>query len=188
MGAQDTSAVRRCLFQLKDTRAYLFDSAGQSTETTQNFIPRYLQVIQESKFVLCPRGIGPASIRLFETLKCGRVPVVISDAWVPPDGPSWADCVIRVPENRISTIPGLLKEREVDAERMGCAARREWEMWFAEDVAFHRIVDLCLEIRALRKTPELVARWLPYLQLLRPFHFRHVVASPLARRLIGGLT
>ncbi len=39
-----------------------------------------------SKFVLCPRGRATSSIRFYEAMALGRVPVVIADDWVPPQG------------------------------------------------------------------------------------------------------
>jgi hypothetical protein len=40
---------------------------------------RFREVMSRSMFILCPRGRGTSSIRLYEALAAGRVPVVISD-------------------------------------------------------------------------------------------------------------
>ena len=50
---------------------------------------RYREVLARTRFVLCPRGRGTSSLRLYETLAAGQVPVIISDQWVPPRGPDW---------------------------------------------------------------------------------------------------
>ncbi|MEN9841279.1 MAG: hypothetical protein RL376_1079, partial [Verrucomicrobiota bacterium] len=55
----------------------------------------YADDIARSRFVLCPRGNGLGSIRFFETLQAGRVPVLLSDRWVLPAGPDWSACVVR---------------------------------------------------------------------------------------------
>ena len=47
--------------------------------------------------MICPRGWGSSSIRLFEVMEMGRVPVIISDAWV-NEAPKWADFSVRVSE------------------------------------------------------------------------------------------
>jgi len=39
----------------------------------------YLRVIKESEFTLCPTGSGPNSIRLFEALCLGSIPVLLTD-------------------------------------------------------------------------------------------------------------
>ncbi|MDQ2919268.1 MAG: glycosyltransferase family 47 protein, partial [Verrucomicrobiota bacterium] len=126
-------------------------------------------------FVLCPRGVGASTIRLFETMRMGRVPVILSDEWVPPVGPLWEKFSVRVAEKDFAQVPRLLEEREHMAVPMGQLARREWEEWFSPEVAFHRVVDYCLAIKEGRRWPEALARWPVYLQLARPFHFRRLL-------------
>ena len=38
------------------------------------FKRRYAEVMRRSKFVLCPRGVGTSSYRLYETLESGFIP------------------------------------------------------------------------------------------------------------------
>jgi hypothetical protein len=121
-----------------------------------------------------------------ETMRTGRVPVIISDDWVEPSGPKWEDFSIRVAENAVSDIPRLLEAREAQAVEMGMRARDEWQRWFSDEVAFHRVVEWCLEIRARRRIPEAIARFPVYLQLLRPFHFKRALRS-LSRKISGRL-
>lgn len=113
----------------------------------------------------------------------GRVPVVISDEWVEPTGPDWQGCSIRVAERAIADIPRLLEEREGEALAMGNLAREQWQRWFSDEVAFHRVVDWCLQIRDRRRWPEAIARWPAYLQLLRPFHLKWALRSAMRKAL-----
>jgi len=62
---------------------------------------------------------------------------------------------------------------------MGQAARMEWEHWFADDVRFHQLVELCLDIARNRRIPERWARWTAYLHYLQPFHFRRLIGTTL---------
>ena len=39
----------------------------------------YKDLISESYFSLCPRGYGPTSFRLYESISLGTVPIYISD-------------------------------------------------------------------------------------------------------------
>jgi hypothetical protein len=123
--------------------------------------------MRRSKFVLCPRGLSPASIRLFEAMCAGRVPVVLSDEWVAPDGPKWDNFCVFVPERDAASVPRLLEEREGDAIKMGLAARREWEIYFSPEVIFHRVVELCLELQRARTLPDWIERQAVIPQLLR---------------------
>jgi hypothetical protein len=64
---------------------------------------------------------------------------------------------------------------------MGNLARKEWEDWFSDAAAFHRVVEWCLQIRDRRRLPEAIARLPVYLQLLRPFHLRWTLGRMLRK-------
>ena len=87
----------------------------------------YLIELRASSFVLCPRGLGTSTLRTYETMQLGRVPVIISDDWIPSPGPPWESFSIRVPERSVAEIPELLGARKDDAAAMGVAARDAWE-------------------------------------------------------------
>ncbi|MGZ4986153.1 MAG: exostosin domain-containing protein, partial [Chthoniobacterales bacterium] len=146
-----------------------------SPRDRRDYYRRYAELTKASKFVLCPRGLGAATIRLFETMRMGRVPVILSDEWVPPEGPCWEKFSVRAPEKDFAQVPQLLEQFERAAVAMGQLARREWEEWFSPEVAFHRVVEYCLTIKERRRWPESLARWPVYLQLARPFHFRRLL-------------
>lgn len=99
----------------------------------------YRDILLRSRFVLCPRGLATSSMRLYETLAAGRVPVIISDDWVEPAGPAWNEFSIRWPESRTNGLIDLLEERDVEWPRMSQAARFAYEEFFAPSVAFHRL-------------------------------------------------
>jgi len=67
----------------------------------------YKDILSRSRFSLCPRGTGPSTIRFWESLQAGAIPIVISDAMRYPDGFDWNSCIIRVPEKHV----GLLFEK-----------------------------------------------------------------------------
>lgn len=140
---------------------------------------RYAELAKASKFVLCPRGVSASSIRLFETMRMGRAPVILADGWVPPVGPDWGEFSVRVRERDFARVPEMLEERERDAVTMGELARETWVRWFSEEVLFHHLVELCLDIERTRKIPERVARWTAFLHYLQPFHLRRMLARGL---------
>ena len=94
----------------------------------------YRELILDSKFVLCPRGGGDSSYRLFVSMQLGRVPVILSDRWTPPLGPSWGELSIRIAENKVHMIEPILRDFESQAEVMGRNARKAWENWFSPDI------------------------------------------------------
>jgi hypothetical protein len=70
-------------------------------------------------------------VRLFETLKAGRVPVIIADRYVLPEGIDWESCSVRVRERDIAGIPGLLRSHLDRWPEMAAEARRVWERHFS---------------------------------------------------------
>ena len=111
----------------------------------------YADLLADSKFVLCPRGLGTSSARLFETMQAGRVPVIISDQWVRPQGPAWDELAVFVPESQVDQIPRLLEEAEARWPAMARRARAAWEEFFAPDAVFHYFVEQLLPLRNAKK-------------------------------------
>ena len=72
----------------------------------------YLRLMQNSKFVLCPRGWGHNSIRFFETIALGRIPVLISDRLRLPleDMIEYNRFVVRVPEGDVRRTGEYIRE------------------------------------------------------------------------------
>ena len=176
VGRLRTAAVRRRLAALGSptTPVVATDDddpqVAAGTLDPASYWARYAEITGQSQFVLCPRGFGPGSMRLFEVMSMGRAPVILSDAWVPPEGPDWARFALRVPERRVAELPALLAAAAPRAAGMGRLAREAWEEWFSEEVTFHRLVESCLAIQARRRLPERLARLPVALQVLRPAH------------------
>ena len=184
MGSVGTAAVRGKLAELAHPRGFYQDTAADFSRVLhgqmdarerQDYQRRYAEMTKASKFVLCPRGLSVSSIRLFETMRMGRAPVIISDDWVAPPCAAWDAFSIRVAERDWQQIPRICEARENEAVAMGERARAEWLEWFSREVAFHRVVESCLALQAQRVLPERIARWPVYLQYLRPFHFRKLM-------------
>jgi hypothetical protein len=123
----------------------------------------YVMRLLSSKFVLCPRGIGPATFRTYEAMALGRAPVIVSEEWMPPDGPDWTKFSLVVSESRICDLPRLVRERERDWAAMGRAAREAWEDHFAFPRGVIRMLEAIERLslaRARGQTlEELRTRW-----------------------------
>jgi hypothetical protein len=87
---------------------------------------RYNELLSDSVFSLCPEGAGPNTLRLWESLAVGAIPVIFSDAWVPPpdlSGTALEDCCVFVPQREIRSIFPLLssmKPDQVEAMQTRC--------------------------------------------------------------------
>ena len=165
VGAGTAHPVRERILRLPPEDAALIDSRVESLT-----IAEYAGAVRDSAFVLCPRGGGPSTFRLFETMMLGRAPVIVSDQWVPPEGPQWDRFSVRVPEAEVESLPALLAERRDEAASMGAAARQEWLDWFAPEAAFHRTVEWCLDLARLAPRRRGARSLAPYAQMLRPYH------------------
>jgi hypothetical protein len=187
MGAVKNAPIRERLGSLRHPRSFFQDTSEEFDRVLHrrmdrrerlDYERRYAELIKATKFILCPKGLSPSSIRLFETMRMGRVPVILSDRWMPPRGPEWDALAIQVAEKELARIPALLEAREAEAPAMGERARQEWERWFSEEVMFHHLVELCLDIKRNRRVPEAIARWEAYRYYLQPFHLRRLLGAP----------
>jgi len=181
--------IRLRLVELKDERLCLRDNTkpfiaslreGRS-EDHERLKKDYISVTQDSKFVICPRGKGASSIRLFEAMEMGRAPVVLSDAWVMPEGPRWDDFCLRVPERHADRLGSLLREREPEAAARGALARAEWETWFSPESLFHTLSQACEDLLRGRRAPYAWLALRARLQFLRPLHLRNLLRRFRAR-------
>jgi hypothetical protein len=186
MGSVRNARVRAKLATLRHPRGFFQNTGGDFDRILDrkmdrlerlDYDRRYAELTKASKFVLCPRGLSASSIRLFETMRMGRAPVILADAWVPPIGPDWDKFSIRVLERDFARVPEILEEREREAVTMGERARVEWDHSFSDEVLFHHLVELCLDIKTTRKVPESIGRWEAYLHYLEPFHLRRLLGA-----------
>lgn len=113
---------------IERTRAFWTDTGGAQF---RQFKQQFADNMVASRFVLCPRGIGTSTFRLFETLQSGRVPVILSDFWVPCAGMNWDDFSLRVRERDLDRLPEICLASAPRWESMARAARRAWEEWFS---------------------------------------------------------
>jgi hypothetical protein len=188
VGSVTNARIRRNLQTLTHPRSIFHDSSEDyeralygklNPQEERDYWQRYATISKGSKFILCPRGRGVSSVRLFDAMRMARVPVILSDDWVEPIGPRWEEFSIRVPEKDFARVPELLETREAQAPQMGRLARAHWEEWFSGQVCFHRVTEWCLAIKQRRRLSERWAHFLPYIQYLRPFHFRHLLRTRL---------
>jgi hypothetical protein len=128
--------------------------AAIGDEKTSAFKRRYADLMGRSRFVLCPRGNGTSSYRLFEAMQSGRVPVVISDAWVPCAAIPWDTCSLRVRERDVAHVFDICERHDQRWPEMASAARRVWEEWFGPRGLARLIAFAVRDIRRTRRLPE----------------------------------
>jgi hypothetical protein len=107
----------------------------------------YAEFLAGTRFILCPRGFGVGSARLFETLKAGRVPIIISDGYVPPVGVDWDSCSIRIREDDIPRIREVVASSMNRWPSMAANARAVWERHFSD---WNLLANLASGIQEMR--------------------------------------
>lgn len=84
---------------------------------------KYNEILLNSRFSLCPSGSGPNSIRLWESLACGSIPVLLADTLDLPKHPLWEHAIIRICEKDVANVPQLLSQigkAEEQSRRHNC--------------------------------------------------------------------
>jgi hypothetical protein len=147
LGRGSTHPVRKKLLLLDKANSPCLDLADAPERFPDfDYSRSYWTLMADSKFVLCPRGFGASSIRIFEAMSVGRVPVVIGDQWQRPPGVPWDKLCVFVPERDVMRTPSILRRLEDDALNMGKLARRMFNRYFAPSVFFDRLL-IAMEAR-----------------------------------------
>lgn len=144
----NSPSVRREVLSLESKDGFVKDSSSHQCDVDGT----YAKLLAESKFVICPRGKGPSTWRVFEAMRSGRSPVIVSDEWVPPIGPRWLDFAVFVRECDVPQIPDRLRSLEHAAEEMGRTAYDEWSRNFSLSRAFNWIGDTLESIEQSRSS------------------------------------
>ena len=120
MGATHTHPIRKRLTDLYPDSCFSSgDCWGGDMDFSQIKIDRYVSLLGNSCFSLCPRGAGISTIRLFESMSMGAIPVIISDRYKPPlsDQVDWRSFSVTIKENKLNKIENVLKSFTADTIR-----------------------------------------------------------------------
>lgn len=180
VGSAATHPVRERLLERAPHGSFMRNTQGgkaygemSRTERTQ-FRREYADVTYASSFVLCPRGGGSSSFRLFEAMQCGRAPVILADNWVPPRGPDWGTFSLRLPESAIGGLEARLRSMEPHAREMGRMAREAWSKYFCPEASFDYLVQ---ELLALHRVRSRAVAWHELRHLLAPRHLKGMLRT-----------
>lgn len=88
--------------------------------------------LAESTFALCPSGTGPNSIRLWEALGAGSIPVLLADTLALPGATKlWQTAVLRVAEteDQVRAMPTTLSALAADPSKMSSLRWIMAQLW-----------------------------------------------------------
>ncbi|MDR7126693.1 exostosin family protein [Pseudotabrizicola sp. 4114] len=115
---------------------------------------QFRQLLLESVFSLCPSGTGPNSIRLWESIGLGSIPVIIADTLALPGDPAlWEQAAVFCAEDRASimALPARLAKLHSDPEALKTKRHAMAQLW-----ELYGIDSFVYDVRALllRKSQE----------------------------------
>lgn len=152
-----SSNLRKKLLGLKFKTDRIFTRAVQQLWATflfgagfddqESVVNEYARLIFESKFVICPKGNGVSSYRVFETLEAGRVPVIISDKFVPPIVQQASEYMLFLKEADINKLEDFLIAREPEFGQLALNAATVFDKNFADHSKLHYIGEMLEEIK-----------------------------------------
>jgi len=93
-----------------------------SSYVVDESVSRYNYLLSDSVFSLCPAGAGRNTLRLWESLAVGSVPVLLGPPPRMPQGGTlpaidWDRIVLRVPDEQIPQLPTILARMPMDEVR-----------------------------------------------------------------------
>lgn len=141
MGTPKTHNVRKKLISLYPNNC--FDSGvswgvcpNLSINKKSEISNKYTDLVNNSVFSLCPRGTGISTIRLFEVMGMGSIPVIIADNYCPPmkDNLDWSSFSVTIKEKDISEIKNILgKYNKDDIKSMNQKVKEVYKEYFSND-------------------------------------------------------
>ncbi len=93
---------------------------------------QFLISLKESTFSLCPSGTGPNSIRLWESIGAGSIPIILADTWAPPGNfRLWEMAAVFCKEDpdAIRQLPNRLAEIASDPRRISQMRHAMRQLW-----------------------------------------------------------
>lgn len=132
----DTRLERRREWHYKQA-VYREQVNGQSVDATRHTqlaveADAYSATLQSSCFALCPSGSGPNSIRLWEALGYGAIPVILSDQLqLPGSSALWQAAAVVVPETQaaVAGLPEQLEALASDHQRLTMMQQAGQQLW-----------------------------------------------------------
>ena len=121
-------------------------NSGSTNESDDDFRRKFVENIVDSDYTLCIRGLGNNSIRFFETLCCGRIPIFVNtDSTLPFDNLiDWKNACVWIEEKDIDRIGDIVAEfhRNISEDKfleLQRNARKIWEDYLAPTGFFEKL-------------------------------------------------
>lgn len=110
---------------------------------------QFKSILKRSIFSLCPSGSGPNSIRLWESIGFGSIPVILADTYLPPGNLAlWDEAVVYCQETdeAIRGLPQMLENLAKDTDLLDRKRHALKQLWllYGPDSFIYDIVKLSM--------------------------------------------
>lgn len=89
IGDFGTNGIRKRLEKLRSDSILIKNTSGwfflKGQKDQDKLKEEYIKCLQNSSYSFCPQGTGPSSLRLFESLSVGSVPIIFNNLKLPTD-------------------------------------------------------------------------------------------------------
>lgn len=111
VGSETHNVRNKMIEAVRYEQDFYVSTKGWEQEIKIDQLTDFIESSLKSKFVLCPRGYGATSFRLYEAMQLGAVPVYISDRfWMPWQHElNWHEFCVIIPENSIQNLSNILR-------------------------------------------------------------------------------
>ncbi|MBL4919359.1 exostosin domain-containing protein [Szabonella alba] len=127
---RDSWHYQKVVYELQIKGAATQDDAPALVDVSAS--DQFRASLLQSTFSLCPAGSGPNSIRLWESLGAGAIPVILADSWAPPgDRRLWDMAAVfcrETPED-IRALPDRLAALAADPVRLAQMRHAMRQLW-----------------------------------------------------------
>ena len=110
-----------------------YRAGAKSKEEYYSSTLEYYNNIKESDYILCIRGAGNFSIRFYETLMMGRIPIFINTDCILPleEHINWKDHVVWIEWEQISRINEIIYEfhKNIEPEQFVALQAKNRKLW-----------------------------------------------------------
>jgi hypothetical protein len=150
------SKYNDCLIKHRYNWHYSSIVYNKKVDNLDDFEYEYKLSLSQSIFSLCPSGSGPNSIRIWESISYGTIPVILADDFVLPriSDVNYNDCFIFWKESNIENLYKYLKNIDISIiEKMSKKCIQLYNNYFSPDRIHIQISD---QLEQLKKFNQIV--------------------------------
>ncbi len=107
----------------------------------------YNSILLDSRYALAPSGSGPNSIRFWEALGAGSIPVLLADTLELPKHALWEKSIVRIKESELANIDNILgsiDKNEEEERRSNCLELyRHFRNNYKNEISSQTVIHYC---------------------------------------------